>query len=70
VVDYRVHLRFNGIPGRTYDIERASYVTGPWRPDNQPLATITMPIGGVVEFEDSADPVFFSTQFFYRTRLR
>jgi len=60
-----VHLRFNGIPGRTYDIERASSVTGPWRPNNQPLAVITMPIDGVVEFVDTTAPA--APQFFYRT---
>jgi len=65
VVGGEVRLRFTGIPGRTYEIERARFVTGPW-PDV--LAVITMPIGGVVEFVDSTG--LTSNQSFYRTRLR
>ncbi len=71
VVGYDVHLRFNGIPGQIYEIERAHFVTGPWRsppPNDQPFAVVTMPIGGVVEFVDTTG--FFSTQSFYRTRTR
>jgi hypothetical protein len=68
VVDNEVHLRFNGIPGRTYEIERAHFVSGPWRPNNQPFAMITMPIDGVVEFVDTT--AFFSPQSFYRTSTR
>jgi hypothetical protein len=63
-----VHLRFSGIPGRTYDIERASSLTGPWPPNTQALATITIPTGGVVEFVDTTGLIF--PQSFYRTRLR
>ena len=62
-----VHLRFNGIPGRTYDIERASSITGPWPPNIQPLATITMPSGGELYYVDTFPA---ARQFFYRTRLR
>lgn len=72
VINGEVHLRFNGIPGRIYEIERARFVTGPWRsppPNDQPLAVITMPIGGVVEFVDTTG-VFVATQFFYRTSTR
>ncbi len=65
IVGNDVHLRFNGIPGQVYEIERASFVTGPWRPNGQPLAVITMPTSGVVEFVDTT--AFFSTQSFYRT---
>ena len=64
VVGHRVHLRFTGIPGRIYYVERAHAVTGPW-PDR--LAAITMPVGGVVDFVDTTDPVVISPQFFYRT---
>lgn len=64
VVGHRVHLRFTGIPGRIYYVERAQAVAGPW-PDR--LAAITMPVGGVVDFVDTTDPVFTSPQFFYRT---
>jgi hypothetical protein len=63
VVGGQVRLRFTGIPGRIYYVERAHSVTGPW-PDR--LASITMPINGVVEFVDTT--AFFSAQSFYRTR--
>ena len=62
VVGGEVRLRFTGIPGRIYYVERAHSVTGPW-PDR--LATITMPIDGVVEFADTT--AFPFTQSFYRT---
>jgi hypothetical protein len=62
VVFGQVHLRFTGIPGRIYYVERAHSVTGPW-PDV--LAAITMPNGGVVEFVDPTGMI--SPQFFYRT---
>jgi hypothetical protein len=64
VVGGQVRLRFTGIPGRIYYVERAHSVTGPW-PDR--LASITMPINGVVEFVDTT--AFFSAQSFYRTRM-
>ena len=66
IVGDEVHLRFNGIPGRIYDIERARFVTGPWR-NGQPFATITMPSNGVVEFVDTTGA---ASQFFYRTSTR
>ena len=59
VVGGEVHLRFTGIPGRIYYVERAHSVTGPW-PDR--LATLTMPSDGVVEFVDTTGP-----SSFYRT---
>ena len=62
VVGGQVHLRFTGIPGRIYYVERAHSVTGPW-PDH--LAAITMPIEGVVDFVDGAGLI--SPQSFYRT---
>ena len=71
VVNGDVHLRFNGIPGRIYEIERASFVTGPWRsppPNDQPFAVITLPSSGIVEFVDTL--AFFSSQSFYRTSTR
>ena len=68
VINGEVHLRFNGIPGQVYEIERASFVAGPWRPNGQPLAVITMPIGGVVEFVDTTSPAL--SQSFYRTSTR
>jgi hypothetical protein len=63
-----VYLHFNGIPGRTYEIERASSVTGPWRQNNTPLAVIIMPSAGVADFVDPAGLAF--PQSFYRTRLQ
>jgi len=68
VVNGEVHLRFNGIPGQVYEIERAQFVTGPWRPNGQPLTVVTMPSGGVVEFVDTT--AFLSSQSFYRTSTR
>ena len=62
IVAGQVRLRFTGIPGRIYYVERAHSVTGPW-PDR--LAAITMPSDGVVEFGDTT--AFFSSQSFYRT---
>ena len=62
VVFSEVHLRFTGIPGRIYYVERAHSVTGPW-PDR--LASITMPIDGVVEFVDTTGLI--APKAFYRT---
>jgi len=62
LVGGEVRLRFTGIPGRIYYVERADSVTGPW-PDR--LAAITMPIEGVVEFVDTTGLI--SPQSFYRT---
>lgn len=62
VVGGQVRLRFTGIPGRIYYVERAHSVTGPW-PDR--LAAITMPIDGVVEFVDTTGLI--SPKSFYRT---
>ena len=62
VVGSEVRLRFTGIPGRIYYVERAHSVTGPWP---ETLAAITMPIDGVVEFVDTT--AFSFSQSFYRT---
>ena len=62
LVGGEVRLRFTGIPGRIYYVERADSVTGPW-PDR--LAAITMPIEGVVEFVDTTGLI--SRKAFYRT---
>jgi len=66
IVGPYVRLRFNGIPGQVYEIERAPFITGPWRPNGQPLAVVTMPSEGVVEFVDTTAV----SQFFYRTSTR
>lgn len=68
VVNGEVHLRFNGIPGRIYEIERASFVNGPWRHNDQPFAVVTMSSGGVVEFVDTT--AISASQSFYRTSMR
>ncbi len=68
VANGEVYLRFNGIPGRIYEIERAPFITGPWRPNGQPFAVITMPSGGIVEFVDTTAVSF--SQSFYRTSTR
>jgi uncharacterized delta-60 repeat protein len=55
-----VRLRFTGVPGRSYSIERAPAVTGPWTR----LATPTAPASGLLEYIDgtsSADCVFYRT---------
>ena len=62
VVGGEVRLRFTGIPGRIYYVERAHSVTGPW-PERFPA--ITMPLDGVVEFVDPTGMIF--PQSFYRT---
>jgi hypothetical protein len=55
-----VRLRFTGIPGRSYTIERAPAVTGPWTTIN----TQTAPASGLVEYL-AAPPL--PGQAFYRT---
>jgi outer membrane protein assembly factor BamB len=55
-----VRLRFTGIPGRTYAIERAPAITGPW----STLATPVAPASGLIEHTDVAPP---AGSAFYRT---
>jgi hypothetical protein len=55
-----VRLRFIGIPGRSYTIERAPAVSGPWTT----LNTHTAPASGLLEYLD-ATPL--PGQAFYRT---
>ena len=54
-----VRLRFPGVPGSSYTIERAPAVTGPW----SILATSTAPASGLIEYSDS-NPLIDSA--FYR----
>jgi uncharacterized delta-60 repeat protein len=56
-----IRLRFPGVKGRSYIIERATAVTGPWTS----FDTQTTPLSGVIEFLDTAPPVGAA---FYRTR--
>ena len=53
-------LRFAGIPGYNYRIQRATNVNGPW--DTQ--ATLTAPLHGIIEYEDTNPP---QPTAFYRT---
>ncbi len=55
-----VRLRFTGVPGESYVIERSLNVTGPW----STLATPTAPIGGDIEYIDTHGPVDTA---YYRT---
>lgn len=55
-----IRLRFTGIPGRSYPIERAPAVTGPWTPIN----TQTAPPTGLLEYLDTPLP---AGSAFYRT---
>jgi hypothetical protein len=55
-----IRLRFTGIPGRSYNIERAPAITGPW----STLATPTAPESGLLEYLDAPPP---PGSAFYRT---
>jgi hypothetical protein len=53
-------IRFAGIPGRTYDVQRATDVAGPWTTLASPVA----PPHGIFEYEDTNPP---QSAAFYRT---
>jgi len=55
-----VSVRFAGIPGHAYDIQRATSVSGPW----QIIATTNAPPMGVWTFTDNSPP---QPSAFYRT---
>jgi hypothetical protein len=55
-----VRLRFTGVPGRSYNTERAPAVTGPWNTIN----TQTAPASGLFEYLDTNSP---AAAAFYRT---
>jgi hypothetical protein len=55
-----VRIRFTGVPGHSYTIERAPAVTGPWTT----LATPSAPLGGLIEYADTNAP---AASAFYRT---
>jgi len=55
-----IRLRLTGVPGHSYNIQRAPAVTGPWTT----LATPTAPLGGLIEYVDTNPPVGTA---FYRT---
>ena len=56
-----VRLRFTGIPGRSYNIERAPAVTGSW----STIDTQSAPASGLFEYLDTDSP---AAAAFYRTR--
>ena len=53
-------IRFAGIPGSSYALERSGQVTGPWGT----LTTLTAPIHGIMEYLDATPPPGMG---FYRT---
>ena len=55
-----VHLRFTGVPGSIYTIQRAPAVNGPWSTIN----TQTAPASGLLEYLDAPPP---PGSAFYRT---
>ena len=55
-----VRLRFTGVPGESYTIQRAPTVTGMW----SDLATLLAPASGLLEYHDTNAP---PAQAFYRT---
>ena len=61
-MSFRVTLpaRFAGIPGRTYELQRATSISGPW----SSLAMIVCPVHGIMEYEDTSPPM---PTAFYRT---
>jgi hypothetical protein len=54
-----VIIRFAGIPGTTYSLQRAPSVSGPWGT----IFTTAAPLHGIIEYEDVAPP----PASFYRT---
>jgi hypothetical protein len=56
-----LRLRFTGVPGSSYTIERALAITGPWATIN----TQTAPASGLIEYLDTNPPIGAA---FFRTR--
>jgi uncharacterized repeat protein (TIGR03803 family) len=56
-------LDFSGAPGRTYDVQRALMIDGPW----DTIATRVAPANGFIEYIDRAQP---QPNAFYRVRSR
>lgn len=55
-------VRFAGIPGRTYRVERATALAGPW----SVVATLVAPLHGIIQYEDASPP---QPNAFYRTSV-
>jgi hypothetical protein len=60
IVPAGYYIRFTGLPGTSYDIQRAPNVNGPW----STIATVVAPQSGMVEYHDATPP---PGQSFYRT---
>jgi len=56
-------LDFGGDAGRSYEVQRALMVSGPW----DTIATRVAPMDGLIEYTDLAPPGHVT---FYRVRLR
>lgn len=63
IVTEGIRLRFTGIPGTTYSVERASSPSGSWTV----IESRVMPAGGLTEFVDTHSP---SGNVYYRTSAR
>jgi hypothetical protein len=61
VTTTEVRLRASGIPGRSYEVQRAAAVDGPW----EPLASGITPADGVIAHVETAMP---TTEKFYRVK--
>ncbi len=61
-IDLVPRLRFTGVPGCTYDVQRAPTVTGPWTT----ISSIIAPASGLIEYADASAP---PGQSFYRAVL-
>ena len=57
------YLRFQGVGGTAYELQRAANVNGPWSGS----ISQTSPASGLVEFRDTSPPL---GQAFYRVRVR
>jgi hypothetical protein len=57
-----VRVRFAGIPGHNYLVQRATDVEGPWTT----AATLTAPLHGLIEYVDASPP---QPTAFYRTTV-
>ena len=56
-----LRIRLNGTPGRTYELQRAASIAGPWTT----IATVTAPSDGVIEHVETTPP---TESVFYRAR--
>jgi hypothetical protein len=52
MVSSGVRLRLSGVPERTYDVQRALTVTGPWAT----IATVTAASDGTINYVDAGQP--------------